>query len=476
MQLVIFFLMILTHTYADYPALKAVLSEKGLRDVSQMMAVWMQSKLKSIKIPEFRGEKDIGIGTVDYVFSNMQVGQCSMSGPSIEFVKGTGVSVEISQLSLAIKGRWATKFGIIHDGGSFDLAVYNIKIQTLLELGDDAGRLSITTISCSNDIGGVHIQFYGGASILFQPFVKHFSGEISGIIHMKICPAIQQAISELDMNLQKKPVNIPMDQYIYLSILLTSSPAVTDQSFELDIKGEFYSNSSPSEPPFSASKFDFQYAENYMLSLAASEFLINSAAYAYLSSEVLQINIKDNMIPKSFPIHLNTSQFGALIPQLRTLYPNMEIQVHLYASKTPLFSFSSENIDVYVPAAAKFSVVKPDGMLVPLFRLDVAGSFSGSALIDNKHLTGAFKMKNLTLTLGSSEIGDFKTAGLEQMVVIAVNMFVLPKLNDYLKTGFLLPTLQSFSLINSKLLIKNGFMVIFTDVEDSWIVSMTTKV
>ncbi len=61
-------------------------------------------------------------------------------------------------------------------------------------------------------------------------------------------------------------------------------------------QGEFYSNSSPSEPPFFASTFDFQYAENYMLSLAASEFLVNSAAYAYLSSEVLQIIIKDNMV------------------------------------------------------------------------------------------------------------------------------------------------------------------------------------
>ncbi len=57
--------------------------------------------------------------------------------------------------------------------------------------------------------------------------------------------------------------------------------------------------------------------------------------------------------------------------QLRTLYPNMEMQVLLYASKTPLFSFSSGATDVHVPAAAKFSVVKPDGKLVPLFRLDV---------------------------------------------------------------------------------------------------------
>ncbi|KTF94040.1 hypothetical protein cypCar_00041359, partial [Cyprinus carpio] len=128
-----------------------------------MMAVWIQNKLKSTEFPEVRGGVDIGIGTVNYVISNMQVVQCSMSGQSMEFKQGTGVSVEVSQLSLAITGSWATQFGIIHDGGSFDLAVYNININTLLGLGDEAGRLSITTISCSDDIGGVHIQFHGGA-------------------------------------------------------------------------------------------------------------------------------------------------------------------------------------------------------------------------------------------------------------------------------------------------------------------------
>ncbi|CAM4608165.1 unnamed protein product [Leuciscus chuanchicus] len=440
--------MIVTYTHADYPALKALLSEKGLRDVSQMLSVQIQSKLKSTEIPEVRGGVDIKIGTVYYVLSNMRVVQCSMPDPSLVFVEGTGVSVEVSQLTLAINGNWATQFGIIHDGGSFDLAVYNIHVYTLLQLADDAGRLSITTVQCSANVGDVNIQFHGGASIFFKPFISAFSGQISEMIREKICPAIQQAIIGLETTLQEIPVNIPVGQYISLSIPLTSSPAVTEQSFELDIKGEFYSRSSPSEPPFSASVFDVPYAENYMLSVAASEFLVNSAAYAFLSSGALQINITDDMIPKISPIHLNTSQFGAFVPQLRTLYPNMEMQVLLYASETPLFSFSSGVIDIHVPAAAKFSAVKPDGTLVPLFRLDVDGSFSGSARID-QNLTGAFQLKNLTLTLGSSEIGDFKTDTLEQMAVMAVKMFVLPKLDG------------------KKSLNGIGFVAIFTDVQDS---------
>ncbi|KAK7168530.1 hypothetical protein R3I93_004751 [Phoxinus phoxinus] len=466
MQLVLYLLVLLTHTHADYPALKALLSEKGLRDASQMLSVQIQSKLKSTEIPEVRGGLDIKIGTVYYVLSNMRVVQCSMPAPALVFVEGTGVSVEVTQLTLAIAGSWATRFGIIHDSGSFDLAVNNIHIYTLLQLADDAGRLSISTVQCSANVGGVGIHFHGGASFFFKPFVSAFSGRISDMIREKICPAIQQSINGLETTLHKLPVNIPVGRYLYLSIPLTSSPAVTHQSFELDIKGEFYSRSSPSEPPFSASVFEAPCAENHMLSMSASEFFVNSAAYAFLSSGALQINIRDDMIPKSSPIHLNTSQFGAFVPQLRTLYPNMEMQVLLYASATPLFSFSSGVIDIHVPAAAKFSAVKPDGSLVPLFRLDVDGSFNGRAWIDKK-LSGAFQMKNLTLTLGSSEIGDFKTDTLEQMSVMAVKLFVLPKLNAVLKAGFPLPTLPGFSLINSQLLIKSGFVAIITDVEDS---------
>ncbi|XP_051539524.1 bactericidal permeability-increasing protein isoform X1 [Myxocyprinus asiaticus] len=466
MHLILFFLLLFKHTLADCPAFKVALSEKGLTDVSQLMSVWIVNTLKTIELPEFHGELDIKIGTIDFTLSNMWIVQCSMSEPSLVFVKGTGVSVTVTQLSLAITGSWATHFGIIHDGGTFDLAVNNINMNTLLQLGDDdAGHLSVSSVTCSDDVGGVQIQFHGGASILFQLFVSEFSGHISDVLRQKICQATEQAIVDLERHLQEFSVNIRVDQYIYMNIPLTSSPSVTDNSIELDMKGEFYSSSSPSEPPFSPSSFDMQPAENYMLSLAASDFFVNSAAYAYFSSGLLQINIRDDMIPKSSPIHLNTSQFGIFIPQLRTLYPDMEMHVLLYASETPLFSFSSAEVDVHVTAAAKFSAVKHDSTLIPLFRVDVDSSFNGNAQIDNIHLTAALKINNLTLTLGSSEIGDFNTGPLEKLLKMAMSTVVLPKLNAYLKIGVPLPTLHGFSFSNAEMFLRNGFVLIVTDVE-----------
>ncbi|KAI7808254.1 bactericidal permeability-increasing protein [Triplophysa rosa] len=465
MQTLVFFVLMLTQTHADPPALQTLLTHKSLTHGSQMMSVWIQQKLKSTGLPEVHGNVDIGIGTIDFTLSNMQIVQSSIAGFTPAFVQGTGVSVKITQLSLAVTGGWATHFGIIHDGGSFDLRVNSINVNTLLEFSDESARLFVSIISCTADVTGVDVNFHGGASFVFQPFVSQFRGQIADMIRQQICPAVGQVIDDVEKHLQQISVNVAVDQNIYLSIPLTSSPIVTDDSFQLDMKGEFYSISSPSEPPFSPEVFDLPSTEDYMMSVGLSEFFMNSAVYSYFSAGLLHIRITDDMIPQSSPIHLNTSQFSIFIKQLSTLYPDMKMQVMLYASETPMFSFSPGEMSLHVPASAKFSAVQRDGALTPLFRLDVNGFFVGNAQIQNQHLTAAFKLKNLTLTLGSSEIGDFKTEALERVVKMVVNMFVLPKLNEQLQTGVELPVPQGFSLSESNIILKNGFLLILTDVE-----------
>lgn len=51
-----------------------------------------------------------------------------------------------------------------HDGGSFDMALFNVDVTSAVELGKDAdGHMSVTSVSCDAHIGNVDINFYGGA-------------------------------------------------------------------------------------------------------------------------------------------------------------------------------------------------------------------------------------------------------------------------------------------------------------------------
>ncbi|KAM9476350.1 bactericidal permeability-increasing protein isoform 2-T2 [Clarias gariepinus] len=465
-----FLLMSISRTHAEYPALQAVLSQKGLQKVSHWMTDWLQNELSTIRLPEFRGSVDIYVGTVYYNLHDMTVVRCDLPEPSVAFSEGTGVSLQVSGLSIAIAGLWNTDFGIIHDGGSFEMAIFGISLNTMLEFQNTDEHLSISTVMCSADVGDIELDFHGGASFIFQPFVKSFSGKIKNMIQGRICPEFTKGIEALDTDLAAAEA-IKVDPYVYLNVSLTDSPVVFDNGFELNVKGEFYSVSSPSEPPFFPNQFELPWQADYMLSVGVSEFCVNSAAFAYQKSGLFQITITNDMIPKASPIHLNTSQFGILIPQLPKMYPNMEMEILLYASDTPLVSFNQTLINFNLPTAAKFSALKTRDDLTPLFSLDMLFSFNAKVNIDQQLLKGVLEMKNLTIKLGSTEIGPFDTAPIERMVKLAMSTIVLPKLNAQLQEGLPLPLLKGFSLTNSVMTIENGFFVVATDINSLFLQS-----
>ncbi|XP_027026862.1 bactericidal permeability-increasing protein isoform X1 [Tachysurus fulvidraco] len=458
-----FLLLGITQTNAEYPALQAVLTQKGLQSVSHWVTDWLQNELSIITLPEITGSIDIIFGSIHYSLHDMTIVRCDLPEPSVSFSEGTGMSLKLQGLSLAITGRWNTDFGFIHDGGWFEMAVYTINLDALLEFQDTEEHLYISTGMCIADVADIQLNFHGGASFLFQKFVERFRGQVKNLVQQRICPEFQKGIETIDRSLAASDV-IEFDSYVYLNLSLTDSPVVFDSGFELHSKGEFYSAKSPSEPPFSPHYFKLPWQADYMLSVGMSDFCINSATYAYLKSGVLSINITDGMIPKSSPIHLNTSQFGFLIPKLPKLYPDMEMEVLLYASDTPLISFNQNVINVNLSAAGKFSAIKTPTHLIPLFRLDMQYSFNAKVCIDQQLLKGVLEMKNLTMLLGSTEIGEFEIAPFENLMKTIMSSIVLPKLNAQLKEGIPLPNVKGFSMNNSVMTIENGFLFLAADI------------
>ncbi|KAI5628968.1 lipopolysaccharide-binding protein [Silurus asotus] len=424
-----FLLMAITQTHADYASLQAVLSQNGLQKVSHWMTDWLQKELSTITLPEVSGSVDIFLGSVYYVLHDMTVNRCDLPEPSVAYSEGTGVSLQVNGLSVVISGHWNTKFGLIHDSGWFDLAIFGTSLETLLGFQKTEDYLSISTLTCLANVGGVKIHFHGGGSFIFQPFVDEFSGEITDMIRERICPAFQQEIENVNRVLAASET-IKLDPFVYLNVSLTDPPVVFQNGFELNVKGEFYSARCPSEPPFSPNHFDLQWQADYMMSVGISEFCVNSAAFAYFKSGILNVTITDGMIPKGSPIHLNTSQFGSLIPQLPKKYPDMEMEIVLYASDNPKISFNQTVINLDVSAAAKFYAIDTHTGLIPLFRLDM-------------------------------------TEAIERIGRLVLSTIVLPRLNAQLKDGLPLPSVKGFSLTNSVMTVKNGFLILATDINHS---------
>ncbi|MED6289477.1 hypothetical protein CHARACLAT_003193, partial [Characodon lateralis] len=308
--------MLLSCSCGENPAVQVILTNKGLQYGKHVGTGWIQEKLTQITFPDISGDVDIFIGRVHYTLSGVTIQKCDLPEPVVEFVHDIGLKTSITGLSLALTGDWRTRFGVIHDGGSFNMAIFNTDVTSVVHLGSDAeGHLSITNISCDASVRDVDIQFSGGASWIFRPFVKYFKGQVIGIIQNTICPEVEDAIVELDHHLQAMNVSFGVNEVLTLDVPLTGLPVVDASNLKLGLKGEFYSIKTHKEPPFVAQQFTLPEQAGYMLSMGMSEFTLNSASFGYFSAGELQALINDSMMPPHCPFHLNTSSMGIFIPQ-----------------------------------------------------------------------------------------------------------------------------------------------------------------
>ncbi|KAI9531015.1 hypothetical protein NQZ68_000507 [Dissostichus eleginoides] len=355
-------------------------------------------------------------------------------------------------------------FSQCHDGGSFNMAIFDLDVTSVVKLGKDPdGHLSVTSISCDAQVGDVDIHFEGGASWMFQPFVEHFKGRIRGEIMSKICPNVEESIVSLEYHLQAMEVSIQVDEDLVLDIPLTGVPVIDASSMILSLKGEFYDRKTH-EPPFEAQNFTVPEQPDYMLSMGLSEFTVNSASYALYSGGRLQVLITDSMIPPYIHVRLNTSSMGPYVPQLPKMFPGLLMNLQVYASEVPMLSFQPGVVKLDLAGAVKASAIEPNSTQIPLFKLNVDLKFDGKVWVAAGRLKGSMALQSLTLTLAGSEVGHFETDALESLVKIGV-MAGLAKLNVELGKGVDLPRMRNAQLVNTVLGVEEGFIAMCSDAE-----------
>lgn len=453
----------------ENPAIQVILTNKGLQYGKHVGAGWVQDRLDHVSLPDISGKINIGIlGSIDYTLTGTTVTKCDFPEPSVQFYQNTtGFKTSIPGLSIALTGRWMTHFGIIHDGGSFDMAIFNMDLTSVVELGKDTGgHLSVTSVSCDAQVGDVNIQFHGGASWLFQPFVEHFKGTIKDKIQSNICPWVEEYIVSFEYHLQAMEVSFDVDDIFTLDLPLTGAPIIDASSMNLGLKGEFYDIKSHAEPPFKAQPFTMPQQPGYMLSLGLSDFTLNSASYGLYSAGRLQALINDSMIPPYIPLHLNTSSMGPFIPELPKMFPDLSMNLQIYAREVPMFSFQPGVVKLGFQGAVKASAIQPNGTQIPLFKLNVDSKFSSKVLIADGRLKGSMAQDNFTLTLVSSEVGTVKIDSLQDLAMMGMKI-VLAKLNVELGKGVVLPRTRHTELVNTVLEVEKGFIAVSSDAQVS---------
>ena len=86
------------------------------------------------------------------------------------------------------------------------------------------------------------------------------------------------------------------------------------------LQGEFYSIAHPVEAPFSPPPLPPIKDTSKMLYVWLTDYIADTAGFVYERAGILQYTITPDMVPSSFPVHLNTSSFRELIPQVSINY------------------------------------------------------------------------------------------------------------------------------------------------------------
>ncbi|AWP09448.1 Bactericidal permeability-increasing protein isoform 3 [Scophthalmus maximus] len=423
-------LMLFSCAHGENPAIQVILTNKGLQYGKHAGTDWIQKMLEHVTLPDISGKVNVGFWcSIHYTLTNTSIEKCDLPEPSADFYPdATGLKTSMSGLSVALSGQWMTHFGIIHDKGSFDMAILGVDVTSVVELGKDAdGHLSVSSANCVAQVGDVDVRFHGGASWIFKRFVKHFKKRISKEIENRICPNVEELIASVEYHLQAMNVSFEVDPAMAMNLSLSTSPTIDVSSLNLGLKGEFFSEKTRADPPFEAQPFTMPEQQAFMLSVGLSEFTLNSASYVYYSYGVFQRFIDDSMIPPGFPLHLNTSLMGPYVPQLPKMFPGLLMDLHVYARDTPMFSFQPGAVKLGIQGAVKAFAIQPNGTQTPLFQLNI-------------------------------------TDALENIARKVVEMG-LEILNKRLGRGLVLPRLKRAQLVNSVLKVQEGFIALFSDAD-----------
>ncbi|KAM4692456.1 bactericidal permeability-increasing protein-like [Rhinophrynus dorsalis] len=436
-------------TDAVNPGFVVRLTQKGLDYARQEGMKALQQELSKIHLPDFSGSTKIKhLGKVKYSFHSMVIRSFQLPTSQITLVPNVGLKLSISGAFIQVDGQWKVKFIHISDHGHFDLKVEGLSISVGLRLGSDgSGRPTITPTDCSCHISDVKVHVSGKFSWLVDIFHKSIDKALRKSIEDQLCPIVTKSItSKLQPLLQTLPVTAKIDKVAAIDYSLTGPPSVTAEYVDVQLKGEFFELSHRSTPPFTPPAVSFPVDHNLMVYFGVSDYLFNTAGFVYQSAGKLVFSVTDDMIPKNFSVHLNTSSFGTLIPQISKMYPNMLMKLKISTPAAPFLNINPGNLTISPVLDMQAYVILPNSSLASLFLLNLTTSVLVKVGVNSGRIVGNLVLSRVQMEVVHSDVGPFSVAILNIAVNYYISNILLPQVNEVLNKGYPLPLLDHVQL------------------------------
>ncbi|XP_063479716.1 BPI fold-containing family C protein isoform X4 [Symphalangus syndactylus] len=394
-----------------YPGIKARITQRALDYGVQAGMKMIEQMLKEKNLPDLSGSESLEFLKVDYVnynFSNIKISAFSFPNTSLAFVPGVGIKTLTNHGTANISTDWGFESPLFQDTGGADLFLSGVYFTGIIILTrNDFGHPTLKLQDCYAQLSHAHVSFSGELSVLYNSFAEPMEKPILKNLNEMLCPIIASEVKALNANLSTLEVLTKIDNYTLLDYSLISSPEITENYLDLNLKGLFYPLENLTDPPFSPVPFVLPERSNSMLYIGIAEYFFKSASFAYFTAGAFNITLSTKEISNHFV--QNSQGLGNVLSRV--------------------------------------------------------ASTSVGLVILGQRLVCSLSLNRFRLALPESNRSNIEILRFENILSSILHFGVLPLANAKLQQGFPLPNPHKISFVNSDIEVLEGFLLISTDLK-----------
>ncbi|XP_077806000.1 BPI fold-containing family C protein isoform X2 [Macaca mulatta] len=401
----------LSSSQTIYPGIKARITQRALDYGVQAGMEIIERMLKEKNLPDLRGSESLEFLKVDYVnynFSNIKIRAFSFPNTSLAFVPGVGIKALTNHGTANISTDWEFESPLFQDTGGADLFLSGVYFTGIIILTrNDFGHPTLKLQDCYAQVSHAHVSFSGELSVLYNSFAEPMEKPILKNLNEMLCPIIASEVKALNANLSTLEVLTKIDNYTLLDYSLISSPEITENYLDLNLKGVFYPLENLADPPFSPVPFVLPERSNSMLYIGIAEYFFKSASFAYFTAGAFNVTLSTKEISNHFV--QNSQGLGNVLSRV--------------------------------------------------------ASTSVGLVILGQRLVCSLSLNRFRLALPESNRSNIEVLRFENILSSILHFGVLPLANAKLQQGFPLPNPHKISFVNSDIEVLEGFLLISTDLK-----------
>ncbi|XP_024587942.1 BPI fold-containing family C protein [Neophocaena asiaeorientalis asiaeorientalis] len=451
-----------------YPGIKARATRRALDYGIQAGVEMIEQMVKERSIPDLKGSESpefLKIDYMNYKLINIKINAFSLPNTSLAFVPGVGIRALIKHGTANMSTDWEIKSPLFQDTGGANLLLSGVYFTGIVVLArNDFGHPILKLQDCNAQVSHNDISFSGELSILYNSFAEPMEKAILKNLNKMLCPIITSEVEALNANLSMLEVLRSIDNYTLLDYSLISSPEITENYIDLNLKGVFYPLENLTDPPFSSVPFVLPEHSDSMIYIGISEYFFKSASYAYFTAGAFNVTLTTEKI---FNHLIRYSQgLGNMLSWIAELYIlSQPFMVQVLAREPPVVNLLPGNFTLDIPASFVILTQSKNSTAETIISMDFVASTNVALAILGQRLICSLSLDRFRLSLPESLRSHIEVLRFENILSSILHFGVLPLANAKLQQGFPLPNPHKISLVNSDIEVLEGFLLISTDLK-----------